>query len=63
MLRRARSRDRLALVVIATVWALGSCATAPPSSPAQRAADAATAARLQAALAAEPNLFVRDIVL
>jgi osmotically-inducible protein OsmY len=39
-----------------------ACSTAPPRSPAQRAADTATAARVQAALAAEPNLFSRDIV-
>jgi osmotically-inducible protein OsmY len=62
MLRRARNSNRLALVVIATVWALGACSTPPPSSPAQRAADTATAARVQAALAAEPNLFAKDIV-
>ena len=50
------------MVVIATVWALVACSTAPPRSPAQRTADAATAARVQAALAAGPNLFARDIV-
>jgi osmotically-inducible protein OsmY len=43
------------------MYALVACSTLPPSSPAQRAADAATAARVQAALAAEPNLFAKDI--
>jgi osmotically-inducible protein OsmY len=59
---RARNNGRLALLVTTTVCALVACSTPPPSSPAQRAADAATTARVQAALAAAPNLFSRDIV-
>jgi osmotically-inducible protein OsmY len=62
MPRQVRNSRRLALVVIATVCALVACSTAPPRSPAQRTTDAATAARVQAALAAEPNLFAKDIV-
>jgi hyperosmotically inducible protein len=41
---------------------LVACSTPPPSSPAQRAADAAITARVQAALAAQPSLFAKDIV-
>ena len=57
-----RNSRRLALIFTASACALVACSTAPPSSPAQSAADTATAARVQAALAAQPNLFSRDIV-
>lgn len=62
MLRSVRSSRRLALVVTAAVSAIVACSTPPPRSPAQRAADADTAARVRTALAADPNLFARDIV-
>jgi osmotically-inducible protein OsmY len=61
MSRQVRNSKRLVLVFAATVYTLAACSTPPPSSPAQHTADAATAARVQAALAAEPNLFARDI--
>jgi osmotically-inducible protein OsmY len=35
--------------------------TAPPATPAQRAADEAAAARVQAALTAQPDLYSKDI--
>jgi osmotically-inducible protein OsmY len=64
LLRPARIRRQQAVILAATAYTLVACSTPPlpPSSPAQRAADAATASRVQAALAAEPNLFARDIV-
>ena len=62
MCRGTRCSRRATLVLAATACILVACSTSPPSSPAQRAADAATSARVQAALAAQPNLFARDIV-
>jgi osmotically-inducible protein OsmY len=59
---RVRNSRQPALALVAAAYTLAACSTAPPTSPAQRAADAATAARVQAALAAEPNLFAKDIV-
>jgi len=62
MPRRARNNQGQRLT--ATLIALGivACSTSPPSSPVQRAADAATATRVEAALAAQTQLFARDIV-
>jgi len=42
--------------------AVVACSSPPPRSPAQSAADADTAARVQAAFAADSSLFSRDIV-
>src|SRR6516164_9501531 len=59
---RVRNSRPPASVLAATMCTLVACSTPPPSSPAQRAADAAITARVQAALAAQPSLFAKDIV-
>jgi len=63
MLRQYRTGSRMASLVAAiAVCSTVACTTPPPRSAAQQAADAATASRVQAALAADSNLFSRDIV-
>ena len=42
-------------------WSLMGCVTAPPRTPAERAIDAQTADRIQAALLADPNIYARHI--
>lgn len=51
-------------LVLASAVACGimACASEPPRSAAQRQADDATTARVQAALAAQPDLYTKDIV-
>jgi hypothetical protein len=62
MLRGVRTSQRLGLIATLAACGIVACYTSPPRSPAQRAADSATAARVQVALASEPSLFARDIV-
>jgi len=54
MLRRVALPAVLAILI-------ASCSTAPPKSPQQERADAATAARVDAALAANPIYYFRDV--
>lgn len=62
MLKRLPSTGRLTLVMTAAMYGIVACSTPAPRSPVQRAADADTAAEVQAALAADQDLFARDIV-
>ena len=62
MRRRVRNSKGLGLIATLIASNIVACSTSPPSSPAHSAADAATATRVQAALAAQPKLFARDIV-
>ena len=62
MLIQARSTRKLLVVVTAAVCSIAACSAPLPRSPVQRAADVDTAAEVQAALAADQNLFGRDIV-
>ena len=56
-----RANWRLALLSAMAVYGIISCTTAPPRSTAQIAADNDTATRVQAALAADPNIFARNM--
>jgi hypothetical protein len=59
-----KAGNRWPLVLAATAIACGvmACASQPPRTAAQREADAATTARVQAALAAQTDLYSKDIV-
>jgi osmotically-inducible protein OsmY len=48
-------------VAVAALCATLGCATSPPRSAEQRAADAEASARVEAALAADPLLYARHI--
>jgi hyperosmotically inducible protein len=48
-------------LVVAVLCGLGACATGPKPSAAQRAADRATAERVQSALSADKLLYARHI--
>ena len=61
VLRSVLTRKWLALAATVAACGVVACTSSPPRSPAQVAADTATTARVQAALAADPNLFARDI--
>jgi len=64
MYRRTRAMKNATLFPLAAaVLSISACATttAPPTSPAQRAADEAAAARVQAALTAQADLYSKDI--
>jgi osmotically-inducible protein OsmY len=50
-----------AVLAAATAAGLIACSTSPPKSPQQERADAATAARVYAALDANPMYFFRDV--
>ena len=55
-------RRRSASTLIAAIAALAvACATAPPKSPEQESADAATTERIYAALEANPIYYFRDV--
>lgn len=61
ILRRCGSRARpVAAAVVAACTVVG-CAVSPPRSAAERSADAALAAQVQAALFADPNIYARHI--
>ena len=59
---RAVNRWPRALVAAAVACGVLACASEPPRSTAQREADEATAARVQAALAAKQDLDAKQIV-
>lgn len=48
-------------VLVASAAALVACASAPPKSPQQERADAATAERVYAAFEANPIFYLRDV--
>ena len=63
MYRRTRAMKNATLFPLAAaVLSISACATTTaPTSPAQRAADEAAAARVQAALTAQADLYSKDI--
>ena len=54
-------RKGAAYAVLASAAVLTACASAPPKSPEQERADAATAERVYAALDANPIYYFRDV--
>ncbi len=56
----ARRTTRWALLT-AMAASVGACSSAPPKSPEQQRADAATAERVYAALEANPIYYYRDV--
>jgi osmotically-inducible protein OsmY len=52
---------KTAAYAILVTSALGACASAPPKSPEQERADAATAERVYAALDQNPIYYLRDV--
>jgi len=52
---------RTAVAALAVLAAVGGCATQPPRSAAERAADAALVARVERALVADPGLYARHV--
>lgn len=50
-----------AVVALLAAYGLIACTTAPHRTAAERAADAETAGRVEAALLADPNLYARHI--
>ena len=56
-------KNAILFLLAASVLSISACATttAPPTSPEQGAADEAAAARVQAALTAQPDLYSKDI--
>ena len=54
-------REAAAAVVAASLLLAVACSTAPPKSPEQERADAATAERVSAALEANPIFYFRDV--
>lgn len=62
MLGKVSKRWPLALAAMAIVYGAMACTTEPPRTAAQSEADAATTTRVQAALAAQPDLYSKDIV-
>jgi osmotically-inducible protein OsmY len=55
---RVPSRGAIAALAAYSVVA---CSTSPPRSPAERAADAAAAARVEAALDEDPRIYARHV--
>jgi osmotically-inducible protein OsmY len=53
--------SRPLLVLAVSVVLIAACSTAPPKSPEQERADAATAERIEAALEANPIYYLRDV--
>jgi osmotically-inducible protein OsmY len=51
---------RCAIAALA-VYSLVACSTSPPRSDSERAADAAAAARVEAALNADPRIYARHV--
>jgi osmotically-inducible protein OsmY len=58
---RLEWRGVVTAVLAAAVAVLAACATTPPKSPEQERADAATTARVYAALEANPIYYLRDV--
>ena len=58
---RLGGKSSLLAALAASVAALVACSTAPPKSPAQERADAATAERVYAALDQNPIYYLRDV--
>lgn len=58
---RAHGSVFRSLLPFLLVWVAGGCAHAPPRTAVERAADDALAARIEAALDADPQLFARHI--
>jgi osmotically-inducible protein OsmY len=56
----ARKNGRY-IVLAATAAAMAACSSVPPKSPEQAQADAATAARVYAALESNPIYYFRDV--
>jgi osmotically-inducible protein OsmY len=56
-------RGTAALVAASISVAIVACVSAPPRSGLERAADAETADRVQAALFADPNIYARHIAI
>ena len=54
-------RGGLAVALVASLVLAVACSSAPPKSPEQERADAATAERIQAALEANPIYYFRDV--
>jgi osmotically-inducible protein OsmY len=48
-------------LLLLAACALAACSTTPPRTPAERAADAAIAGQVQAALLADPDIYARHI--
>jgi osmotically-inducible protein OsmY len=51
---------RIAVILLST-YGVVACSTSPPRSEAERAADAASASRVEAALDADPKIYARHI--
>src|SRR5215472_15028778 len=49
------------VILAASAVVIAACSTAPPKSPEQERADAATTERVEAALAANPIYYFRDV--
>jgi osmotically-inducible protein OsmY len=49
------------VAVLLAAYGLSACTTTPPKTEAERAADEATAQRVEAALEADPTLYARHI--
>lgn len=58
---RLNRKVRGFVVVLASAAALAACASAPPKSPEQERADAATAERVSSALEENPIYYFRDV--
>jgi osmotically-inducible protein OsmY len=58
---RAELKGVATIVLAAAAAVLVACSTTPPKSPEQQRADAATAARVHAALEANPIYYLRDV--
>lgn len=52
---------KFSAVLVATLALAEACSTAPPKSPAEERADAATTQRIYAALDANPVFYFRDV--
>src|SRR5215469_938282 len=50
-----------AVILGASAVVIAACSTAPPKSPEQERADAATAERIEAAFEANPIYYLRDV--
>jgi osmotically-inducible protein OsmY len=61
MWTHAAQRVPYIMVVIAATLSVGACATQPRRTAAERAADDATAARVEQALSGDPQIYARHI--
>jgi osmotically-inducible protein OsmY len=60
MMTAARTTSTVVILAVSAVLA-AACSTAPPKSPEQERADAATAERIEAALEANPIYYLHDV--